>query len=152
MRILFVHKINNNITIQQFRLFPVSFWHAFLKLPWRVEPLCMVAERVQRTANRKKHLQIKETTSSIWQRTCCKCSQHNQKRNALQIEKNTCKLRKHFRQFDNAHTANAHNTTKKRNVLQIEKNTCKLRKHFRQFDNAHAANAHNTTKKETRCK
>ncbi len=27
---------------------------------------------------------------------------------------NTCKLRKHFRQFDNAHAANAHNTTKKK--------------------------------------
>ncbi len=69
------------------------------------------------------------------------------KRNALQIEKNTCKLRKHFRQFDNTHAANAHNTTTKRNALQIEKNTCKLRKHFRQFDNTHAANAHNTTTK-----
>ncbi len=45
---------------------------------------------------------------------------------------NTCKLRKHFRQFDNAHAANAHNTTKKethckcsqhnqkRNALQIK--------------------------------
>ncbi len=39
---------------------------------------------------------------------------HPQKRNALQLEKNTCKLRKHFRQFDNAHAANAHNTTKKK--------------------------------------
>ncbi len=38
----------------------------------------------KRTANRKKHLQIKKTLSSIWQHTCCKCSQHNQKRNALQ--------------------------------------------------------------------
>ncbi len=37
-------------------------------------------------ANRKKHLQIKKTTSSIWQHTCCKCSQHNQKRNVLQIK------------------------------------------------------------------
>ncbi len=26
-----------------------------------------MAERAQRTANRKKHLQIKKTTSSIWQ-------------------------------------------------------------------------------------
>ncbi len=72
-----------------------------------------VAERAQRAANRKKHLQIKKTTSSIWQRTRCKRSQHNQKRNALQIEKNTCKLRKRFCQFDNAHATNAHNTTKK---------------------------------------
>ncbi len=36
--------------------------------------------------NFRKHMQIKETSSSIWQRTCCKCSQHNQKRNALQIK------------------------------------------------------------------
>ncbi len=28
--------------------------------------------------------------------------------------KNTCKLRKHFRQFDNAHAVKAHNTLKKR--------------------------------------
>ncbi len=40
----------------------------------------------ERAANRKKHLQIKKTTSSIWQCTRCKCSQHNQKRNALQIK------------------------------------------------------------------
>ncbi len=78
---------------------------------WREE--ATVAERAQRAANRKKHQQIKETTSSIWQHTRCKCSQHLQKRNALQIEKNTCKLRKHFRQFDNTHAANAHNTSKK---------------------------------------
>ncbi len=64
------------------------------------------------------------------------------KRNALQIEKKTCKLRKQLPQFDNTHAANAHNPKKK-----IEKNTCKLRKHFHQFDNAHAANAHNSTKK-----
>ncbi len=40
---------------------------------------------------------------------------HNtpKKTNALQIEKNTCKLRKHFRHFDNAHAAKAHNTPKK---------------------------------------
>ncbi len=40
-----------------------------------------VVKRAQHAANRKKHLQIKETTSSILQRTRCKCSQHNQKRN-----------------------------------------------------------------------
>ncbi len=34
----------------------------------------------------KNHLQIKKTTSSIWQHTGCKYSQHNQKRNALQIK------------------------------------------------------------------
>ncbi len=33
-----------------------------------------VDERAQRAANRKKHLQIKKTTSSIWQHTRCKCS------------------------------------------------------------------------------
>ncbi len=38
--------------------------------------------------------------------------------------KNTCKLRKHFRQFDNTHAANAHNTTKKRNALQINVFVC----------------------------
>ncbi len=74
-------------------------------------------------ANRKKHLQIKKTLSSIWQHTRCKCSQHNHKRNALQIEKNTCKLRKHFRQFDNTHAANAHNTTTKRNAAANRKKT-----------------------------
>ncbi len=37
-----------------------------------------VAERAQRAANRKKHLQIKKTTSWIWQHTHCKYSQHNQ--------------------------------------------------------------------------
>ncbi len=39
-----------------------------------------MAERAQHAANRKKHLQIKKTTSSILQRTRCKCSQHNQKK------------------------------------------------------------------------
>ncbi len=34
---------------------------------------------------------------------------------------NTCKLSKQLPQFNNTHTANAHNTTKKRNPLQIEK-------------------------------
>ncbi len=75
------------------------------------------------------------------------------KKSAANIEQNTCELRKHFRQFDNTHAANAHNTTKKEMRCKYrKKNTCKLRKHFRQFDNTHAANAHNTTKKETRCK
>ncbi len=42
--------------------------------------------QLQKThANRKKHLQIKKTTSSVWQHTRCKCSQHNQQRNALHI-------------------------------------------------------------------
>ncbi len=50
------------------------------------------------------------------------------KRNALQIEKNTCKLRKHSRQFDNTHAANAHNTTTKRNALQIEKKHLQIKK------------------------
>ncbi len=77
-----------------------------------------MAERAQHAANRKKHLQIKETTSSILQRTFSKWSQHNQKSNMLQIEKNTCKLRKHFRQFDNTHAANAHNTTKKETLCK----------------------------------
>ncbi len=36
--------------------------------------------------NFRKHMQIKETTSSIWQHSRCKCSQHNQKRNVLQIK------------------------------------------------------------------
>ncbi len=48
------------------------------------------------TANRRKCLQIKKTTLSIWQHTRCKCSQHNQ------IKKRT---------------ANTHNTTKKRNFF-----------------------------------
>ncbi len=39
---------------------------------------------------------------------------------AANRKKNTCKLRKHFRQFDNTHAANAYNTTKKRNALQIK--------------------------------
>ncbi len=39
-----------------------------------------MAERAQHAANRKKHLQIKKTTSSILQSTRCKCSQHNQKK------------------------------------------------------------------------
>ncbi len=38
-----------------------------------------VAKRAQCAANRKKnHLQIKKTTSSIWQHARCKCSQHKQ--------------------------------------------------------------------------
>ncbi len=40
--------------------------------------------------------------------------------NALQIEKNTCKLRKQLHQFDNTCAANTHNTTKQRNALQIQ--------------------------------
>ncbi len=40
----------------------------------------------KRAANKKKHLQIKKTLSSIWQPTRCRCSQHNQKRNVLQIK------------------------------------------------------------------
>ncbi len=66
--------------------------------------------------NFRKHMQIKETTSSIWQHTRCKGSQHNQKKKRAANRKNTCKLRKHFHQFDNAHAANTHNTTKKENV------------------------------------
>ncbi len=45
--------------------------------------------------------------------------------NALQIEKNTCKLRKQLSQFYTAHTANAHNTTKKENYANRKK-ACKL--------------------------
>ncbi len=37
-------------------------------------------KKKKRAANRKKHLQIKKTLSSIWQHTRCKCSQHNQKK------------------------------------------------------------------------
>ncbi len=64
-----------------------------------------MAERAQRalqieknTKNWNKQLQIKKTTSSIWQHERCKCSQHNQ------IKK--C-------------TANTHNTTKQRIKLFI---------------------------------
>ncbi len=43
--------------------------------------------------------------------------------------KNTCKLRKHFRQFDHTQAAIAHNTTKKkRNALQIEKKHLQIKK------------------------
>ncbi len=42
-----------------------------------------MAERAQRAANRKKRLQIKKSTSSIWQRTRCKYSQHNQIKNGF---------------------------------------------------------------------
>ncbi len=66
------------------------------------------------SSTRCKHLQIKETTSSILQCTRCKWSQHNQKKKPLQIEKNTCKLRKHFLQFDNTHCkCSQHNQKKK---------------------------------------
>ncbi len=48
------------------------------------EGFSTVAERSQRTANRKKHLQIKKTTSSIWQHTLQILTA--QPRNALQIK------------------------------------------------------------------
>ncbi len=44
----------------------------------------------------KKHLQIKETTSSIWQRTCCKCSQHNQKKKRAANRKKHLQIKKIF--------------------------------------------------------
>ncbi len=44
--------------------------------------------------------------------------------NALQIEKNTCKLRKQLHHFDITCAANAHNTTKQRNSLQIKLFVC----------------------------
>ncbi len=69
-----------------------------------------VAKRAQRAANRKKHLQIKKTTSSILQHTRCKCSQHDQinkrtanRKKCLQIKKTTSSIWQH---------ANAHNITK----------------------------------------
>ncbi len=54
--------------------------------------------------NFRKHIQIKETTSSIWQHTRCKCSQHNQKKKRaanikklLQIKKTLSSIWKHTR-------------------------------------------------------
>ncbi len=44
--------------------------------------------------------------------------------NALQIEKNTCKLRKQLHHFDITRAANAHNKTKQRNSLQIKLFVC----------------------------
>ncbi len=66
----------------------------------------------KRAANRKKHLQIKKTLSSILQHTLQMLTTQPKKKCAAN-RKYTCKLRKHFRQFDNTHAANAYNTTKK---------------------------------------
>ncbi len=66
----------------------------------------------ERAANRKKHLQIKKTTSSIYNAHAANAHNTTKKKRAAN-RKNTCKLRKRFRQFDNTHAANAHNTTKK---------------------------------------
>ncbi len=72
---------------------------------------------------------LKKTLSSIWHRTRCKCSQHNQKKeSAANKKKNTCKSRKHFRQFDIAHAANVQNTTEKRNALQKKKKHLQIKK------------------------
>ncbi len=57
----------------------------------------MVAESAQRTtnekthANRKKHMQIRKTSSSVWQHMCCNCSQHNQKQKRAENTHNTNK-------------------------------------------------------------
>ncbi len=101
-----------------------------------------VAERAQCAANeKKKHMQIKKTSSSIWQHMCCKYSQRDKiqkraanttkpntetrckNRNALQIlttqpnTKTRCKYSQHNK--IQKHTANTHNATKYRNALQI---------------------------------
>ncbi len=95
------------------------------------EMFTMVARRAQRAANRKKHLQIKKTTSPIWQHMRYKSSQHNQrKKKHCKEKKNTCKLRKQLHQLDNTCTANAHNTTKQRNVLQIKLFICLCCEHL----------------------
>ncbi len=74
-------------------------WHRLLRWPRELNALQLpqfdnthAANAHNTTTKRnalqieKKHLQIKKTLSSIWQRTRCKCPQHNQKRNALQIK------------------------------------------------------------------
>ncbi len=58
----------------------------FLNFTTHTLQMLTTQPKKKRAANRKKHLQIKKTLSSIWHRTRCKCSQHNQKRNTLQIK------------------------------------------------------------------
>ncbi len=63
---------------------------------------------------------MKETTSSILQRTCCKCSQHNQKRNALQIEKKHLQIKKTLSSIWQPTRCRCSQHNQKRNVLQIK--------------------------------
>jgi len=63
---------------------------------------------------------MKETTSSILQRTCCKCSQHNQKRNALQIEKKHLQIKKTLSSIWQPTRCKCSQHNQKRNVLQIK--------------------------------
>ncbi len=42
------------------------------------EDLWLLRELNALQIEKKKHMQIEKTTSSIWQHTRCKCSQHNQ--------------------------------------------------------------------------
>ncbi len=62
----------------------------------------------------------REQLSSIWQHTRCKCSQHNQTKNALQIVKKHLQIKKTTFVNLTTHAANAHNTTKQRSALQIQ--------------------------------
>ncbi len=55
----------------------------------------------------KKTLQIKKTTSSIWQHTCCKCSQHNQKKETH------CKCSQHNQKKKTHCKCSQHNQKKK---------------------------------------
>ncbi len=121
---------------------------------------------------KKKHMQIKKTSSSIWQHMCCKYSQRDKiqkraanttkpntetrckNRNALQIlttqpnTKTRCKYSQHNK--IQKHTANTHNATKYRNALQIlttlqnTETRCKYSQHNQ--IQKHTANTHNATK------
>ncbi len=55
--------------------------------PFMYQVIPTVARRTQRAANTKNTCKLRKQLSSILQRTCCKCSKHNQtKKNALQIK------------------------------------------------------------------
>ncbi len=82
----------------------------------------MVARRAQRAANRKKHLQIKKTTSPIWQHMRYKCSQHNQrKKSTAKREKKHLQIKKTISStWQHMHCkCSQHNQTKKRAANKI---------------------------------
>ncbi len=70
--------------------------------------------------NFRKHLQIKKTLSSIWHRTRCKCSQHNQKKKHAANRKKHLQIKKTLSSIWQRTHCKCSQHNQKRNALQIK--------------------------------
>ncbi len=68
--------------------------------------------------NFRKHMQIKETTSSIWQHTGCKCSQHNPKKKRDANRKKHLQIKKTLSSIWQRTRCKCSQHNQKRNALQ----------------------------------